>query len=409
VSRRWLTVWPPPLSPAVYGRSGDSAVPYPLGEPDARLFAWGRQALWHGVRAVGLGPGDTVLVPAYHHGSEVEALARAGLRCRFYGGGQDFGPRADELESLLDESVRALHLTHYLGFPQDLARWRQWCDSRGLLLIEDAAQAWLSHRDGRPVGSLGDVAIWCLYKSLALPEGALLRCARAPEARALDPRIGVAAVARQHAAWVAQRVPPATLALQAVQRRRAARRSSGGVDIALRDPEAGVWRSLPFLLRRVVDDSIAAQRRANYADIAARLPAPISAPFRELPAGASPFGLPIEVDDKGHVLDVLRHRGIQATNFWSVAHPSLPEADFPEVARARRCTVLLPVHQELRASDRDAIVAAVRAAGPLTPAGPRPGSATRGGGGEGAARPRDRARGGRGRRPGRAGPAARRA
>jgi dTDP-4-amino-4,6-dideoxygalactose transaminase len=362
VSRRWLTVWPPPLSPAVYARPRRSVAPYPLGEPDARLFAWGRQALWHGVRAVGLTPGDAVLVPAYHHGSEVEALLRAGLRCRFYGGGEDFGPREDELESLLDDSVRALHLSHYLGFPQDAARWRAWCDARGLLLIEDAAQAWLSHRDGRPAGSLGDVGIWCLYKSLALSEGALLRCAPAPTDPALDPRLGVAAVARQHAAWVAQRVPPVTVALQAIQRRRATRRPSVGVDIGLRDPDAGVWRSLPFLLHRLVDDGIAARRRANYADMAARLPVPISPAFRELPSGAAPFGLPIEVEDKDAVLGVLRRWGIQATNFWSAAHPSLPEADFPKVARARRRTVLLPVHQELRASDRDAIVAAVRVA-----------------------------------------------
>jgi dTDP-4-amino-4,6-dideoxygalactose transaminase len=96
--------------------------------------------------------------------------------------------------------------------------------------------------------------------------------------------------------------------------------------------------------------------------MAARLPALISPPFRELPAGASPFGLPIEVENKSAVLGVLRRRGIQATNFWSVAHPSLPQGDFPDLARARRRTVLLPVHQELRASDRDDIVAAVRAA-----------------------------------------------
>jgi hypothetical protein len=96
--------------------------------------------------------------------------------------------------------------------------------------------------------------------------------------------------------------------------------------------------------------------------MAGRLPVPVSPPFRDLPSGASPFGLPIEVEDKGSVLGVLRRHGIQATNFWSVAHPSLPEAAFPDVARARRRTVLLPVHQELRAGDRDAIVAAVRVA-----------------------------------------------
>ncbi len=58
---------------------------------------------------------------------------------------------------------------HVLGFPRDAATWRRWCDDRGLLLIEDADQAWLATVDGQPVGSLGDLSIFCPYKTLPLP------------------------------------------------------------------------------------------------------------------------------------------------------------------------------------------------------------------------------------------------
>jgi hypothetical protein len=55
---------------------------------------------------------------------------------------------------LLGPRARALNLIHSLGFPQDAARWRRFCDDRGLLLFEDATRGWLSSDCGRPLGSL---------------------------------------------------------------------------------------------------------------------------------------------------------------------------------------------------------------------------------------------------------------
>ncbi|MGH2982051.1 MAG: DegT/DnrJ/EryC1/StrS family aminotransferase, partial [Solirubrobacterales bacterium] len=94
-----------------------------------------------------------MLVPAYHHGSDVGALVEAGLRCRFYDAGERLEPDPAELEGLLGGRTRALYLIHHLGFAQDAPRWRRWCDERGLLLIEDAAMAWPAELDGRPLGS----------------------------------------------------------------------------------------------------------------------------------------------------------------------------------------------------------------------------------------------------------------
>src|SRR5215207_3147207 len=77
------SVWPP-LTPAVYLRRRTGSLPFPLDAPGCRLVARARHGIWLGVRALGLGQGDEVLAPAWHHGSEIEALMRAGLRCRFY-------------------------------------------------------------------------------------------------------------------------------------------------------------------------------------------------------------------------------------------------------------------------------------------------------------------------------------
>lgn len=123
MSPRRLSVWPPlPLD--AYVRSPLPALPFPLEDARYRLFPFARHALLHGLRQLGLVPGDELLVPAYHHGSEIEAMSRAGLGLKFYEATESLEPSEQELEGLLTESVRGLQIIHHLGFPQDAWRWR---------------------------------------------------------------------------------------------------------------------------------------------------------------------------------------------------------------------------------------------------------------------------------------------
>jgi dTDP-4-amino-4,6-dideoxygalactose transaminase len=347
-----LGVWPP-LSLDVYRRPVNP-LPFPLREPSCRLYRFGRQALWHGVRALGLGPGDAILVPAYHHGSEVEALTRAGLECTFYEGSDELAPDGDELETLLTERTRALLLIHYAGFPQDAARWRRWCDERGLMLIEDAAQAWLASRDDHPVGLLGELSIFCLYKTFGLPDGAAAVGATGAPGAGRRRRIGARGLARVHAAWLMARFAPL------------AQFSAGSEhayvpeeDFALGDPEAPPSEATIRLLPRVADPGAAQARRENYSTLLAELGQFVPWPFTGVPSGASPFLFPIRTTDKPGLLGWLRHRGVVGIDFWSVAHPSLPAGRFQRAVSLRSSIVGLPVHQELRAGDLDRIATAV--------------------------------------------------
>lgn len=353
-----LSVWPP-LPPDVYLRRPFRSLPYPLDEPTCRVVAWARHGVWHGARALGLHAGDGVLVPAWHHGSEVEALLGAGLDCRFYESTPSLEPDPEELDGLLDSNVRALYLTHFLGFPRDFRRWREWCDARGLLLIEDAAQAWLATRDGRPVGSLGDLAVFCLYKTFGLPEGAALVQASPRPAVGLDRRPGLGPLARQHGMWCAGR-SSAVYAATAPLRRSRSKPYAPELDFALRDPDSAPWSTTSFLLRRISDPAAAERRRENYRLLLSHLSELVPAPFGDLPDGASPFAFPIQVDGKGRILAGLRERGINALDLWSVPHPSLARELFPGAADRRATTVGLPVHQELRRSDLERIAIAVR-------------------------------------------------
>ncbi|MBW3602600.1 MAG: DegT/DnrJ/EryC1/StrS family aminotransferase [Actinobacteria bacterium] len=353
---RPLRLLPAP-SPLAHVRRPARRPPYPLAHPDCRLYARARHGLWHGVRALGLRPGDEVLVPAYHHGSEVEALARAGLGRRYYAGTPALEPDEAELAGLLGERVRALHLTHYLGFPQDAGRWRRWCDAHGLLLLEDAAQAWLSERDGLPAGALGDCAIWCLYKTLPLPDGGALMCRRPPTGPAGAPRWGLTSLARGHAGWLAGH----WAAPGRVRRAAGTEPYDAAEDFALGDPETAVTRTTRWLLARPEAD-VAARRRRSYARLLERLAPFVPEPFRRVPEGASPFAFPVAVDDTAALRGALAARGVEVVDLWRVAHPSLAAGAVPAAERLRATVAVLPAHQDLGAADTTRIADAVRAA-----------------------------------------------
>ncbi len=346
----------PPLNPRVWMQRRRGNLPFPLGEDGCRLFSRARHGLLHGLRALAVGPGDEILAPAYHHGSEIEALERAGAHCVFYDCGEALAPDPAELERLVGERTRALHLTHYLGFPQDAARWRRWCDARGLVLIEDAAQAWLARVADRPAGAHGHLAIFSLYKTFGLPDGGALVCGASAPAPASRGETAAVRLGLEHAAWVAGRSPAAGAL---VSRLRPARPYDAAADFALGDPRPPSRATL-LALGRVADPAVAERRRDNYEFLLSRLGDLVTPPFGALPEGACPLVLPVSAADKPALLRRLRAAGIRALDLWSVPHPSLEQHRFVRAAALRRTLVGLPVHQELRQRDLDRIADAVR-------------------------------------------------
>ena len=335
----------PPLPPRVYLRRRRGGLPFPLDQPGCRLFALARHGLVRGVDELGLVPGDEILAPAYHHGSEIEAFRLRGLRCRFYDARESLEPDPVELESLVGPRVRALHLIHYLGFPQDAQRWRRWCDERGLLLIEDAAQAWLAHRDGTPVGAAGDLAIFSVYKTIGVPDGGAALCSVSLPGPRGKPRLELARIAKAHRSWVALRWPrvayPRPLAPPV-------RQAVPPGEFALGAADARPSPLTAPMLDRLLSDDVADRRRRNYRVLLALLKEFVPPPFAALPPGAAPFAFPVDSERKDSLLSSLAQAGVRALDLWSVPHPSLPEDRFPGAGARRLRTLGLPVHQELQ-------------------------------------------------------------
>jgi dTDP-4-amino-4,6-dideoxygalactose transaminase len=352
----WLGV-APVLPPSVYFRPPGDRVPFPLEEPNHRLFARARHGLYRAIEVLGLERGDEALAPAFHHGSEIATLERLGLHCKFYDLDPDLSPNRQQLERLVASRTRVLHLIHYLGWTQDAEYWRAWCDERDLILVEDAAQSWLSTISSRPVGSFGDVAIFCLHKSFRVPDGGAVVARWAPPGPTKPAQLGKSQILLGHREWLAQR---AGLDRFHIGTRYAHRRPEPVERFLLGDPSTAPFRATLYLLPRLPYARAAEQRRRHYAYLHDRIGG-VAAEFTEpLPDGAVPYVFPLWTRGKAGLLDYLEDNRITGGQLWQTPHASLDQDAFPMAAKLRSCLLGLPVHQDLRQRDLDRIVEVVR-------------------------------------------------
>jgi dTDP-4-amino-4,6-dideoxygalactose transaminase len=108
-----------------------------------------RVALGVGMRAVGVAPGDRVLMPAYHCRALVELAFWCGAEVDYYRVRDDLSADLDDLESRCGPATKCVVIVHYFGFPQPRTRLREFCTSRSIALVEDCAT--LSTETGRMV------------------------------------------------------------------------------------------------------------------------------------------------------------------------------------------------------------------------------------------------------------------
>jgi perosamine synthetase len=133
-----------------------------VGAPRAIATVSGTVALSVAAEALGLQPGDEILVPAYGVISTINAFAAVGLRPRLV----DIDRRsacmtADRVEAALTPSTRAVCHVDFSGhLGTELVRIAALCRERRIPLIEDAACA-LGHRhEATAAGLFGDVGTY---------------------------------------------------------------------------------------------------------------------------------------------------------------------------------------------------------------------------------------------------------
>lgn len=124
-----------------------------------------------------VGPGDEVILPSFTFVSTANAFVLRGAVPVFV----DIRPDTlnideDLVEAAVTSRTRAIVPVHYGGVGGDTARLAAIASSCGALVIEDAAQGILARRDGRPLGSTGQLAALSFHetKNVTCGEGGAL-------------------------------------------------------------------------------------------------------------------------------------------------------------------------------------------------------------------------------------------
>ena len=110
-------------------------------------------------RALEIGPGDEVIVPARSFFASASAVLAVGARPAFADvlpDSQNIDPAS--VERLIGERTRAIICVHLAGWPCDMHALRAIADRHGLYLIEDCAQSHGAAIGSQRVGSFGDAA-----------------------------------------------------------------------------------------------------------------------------------------------------------------------------------------------------------------------------------------------------------
>ena len=303
-----------------------------------RFYRMGRHALLEALRVARVCPGDRVLIPAFICRDLLASIHAAGAEPHFY--------RVDR--SLVAQSlpvcagVKAVIAVNYFGFPQRLEPFRAYCAAHGATLIEDNAHGFLSRDErGKLLGTRGDLGIFSLRKTFAVPDGAALLINRedwidrapAPMSCRTDPLTMSFIVKRilrrvQNSTGVRVRSlgEKVTRHVRKVRTGHSSPISTPEIEKEVPDTPAIHCESLRMLQQIDMVEEVR-RRRALYCDFHHHLRhLNIEPVFAEMPSGVSPYGYPFRADERtAATVASIANRGGFGCVYW----PDLPTTVAP--------------------------------------------------------------------------------
>ena len=137
-----------------------------VGTKHAIGLGSGTDALVIGLRALGIGPGDEVIVPSFTFFATAETVSTVGATPVF----ADIEPGSfcldpEDVRRKLTKQTRAIVPVHLYGHVADMDTLSALAAEHDLAVLEDAAQAIGARRGSRPAGSFGGAAAFSFYPS----------------------------------------------------------------------------------------------------------------------------------------------------------------------------------------------------------------------------------------------------
>jgi len=148
-----------------------------VGTDHAVAVTNGTVAIQLALNALGLEPGDEVIVPSLTFGSTATAVVHQGGVPVFADIDRElYTLDHRDLERCLSDRTVAVLPVHLYGHPAEMDEIRSFAEEHGLHVVEDAAQAHGARYRGDVVGSIGDVGCFSFYatKNITSGEGGMV-------------------------------------------------------------------------------------------------------------------------------------------------------------------------------------------------------------------------------------------
>lgn len=341
-----------------------------VGAPHAVAASNGTTALHLGVAALGLQPGDEVVVPAFTWVATANAVEYQGAKAVFCDIDLDtFNSGAREIESRITEKTVGIIPVHLFGLCADIDPILALARELGLWVLEDAACAFGASVGGRQAGTFGDAAAFSFHprKSITTGEGGMVTTASERVAQAVRSMRdhGASAASPSGAPFLMAdfdvlgynyRMTDLQAAVGCVQMDRA------DFILAERRRRAAIYDEQLRDLRWLVTPRVPAGHVHGYQAYVCR--------FEPVPLSLA------TIDDverrRNAVMASLQERGIATRPGTHAAalvgyyrrRYGLTPADFPNAHMAERATITLPLYPQMTDSEQDEVVDALRRARP---------------------------------------------
>jgi dTDP-4-amino-4,6-dideoxygalactose transaminase len=129
-------------------------------------------AMHLGLEALGVEPGDEVIVPTLTFAATAEVVRYMGAKpvlVDVRAGDQNMDPAA--AEAAITDKTRVIIPVHFGGQACDMDAIMDLARAKGIKVLEDAAHAFPCSHNGRPVGSIGDITAFSFYATKTITTG----------------------------------------------------------------------------------------------------------------------------------------------------------------------------------------------------------------------------------------------
>ena len=127
--------------------------------------------------ALGIGPGDEVIVPTFTYIASVNAITYTGAKPVFVDSLKDtWQIDPEDIKRKITSKTKAIMAVHLFGLPCEMDSLQTICNNHGLFLIEDCAEALGTYYKKNHVGTFGDISSFSFFgnKTITTGEGGMV-------------------------------------------------------------------------------------------------------------------------------------------------------------------------------------------------------------------------------------------